>query len=310
FQNESLMKKAFKQIEENAVAMKEETTKLRTGYKDIQQKVSDDYNEAFKVKKEVEKTKAGEKMAGNSDKEEWTPPAAVFTGVKLGTGVSAASGLAYAAGKWIYNYMSNKQNRESNLEEFKAFEKSYKDATGDADGQRQMLEKHRKKTIEQKKEAINNVHKMRAMCSQHVSAGDPRCLLVVQENLCKVDKILTRIIEFWSSMAAVAQDLIENGKTLPEILTDLGPEHMAKMPEEMKTELNGMVQNCILEIEKGWNLVGGICFVYIRDNDIRLQRDYEFLSTPIDQMAQADRRTRESKLLTLMEQEVEKNLCH
>ncbi|XP_052789987.1 uncharacterized protein LOC128224233 [Mya arenaria] len=111
-------------------------------------------------------------------------------------------------------------------------------------------------------------------------------------------------------MAAVAQDLIENGKTLPEILTDLGPEHMAKMPEEMKTELNGMVQNCILEIEKGWNLVGGICFVYIRDNDIRLQRDYEFLSTPIDQMAQADRRTRESKLLTLMEQEVEKNLCH
>ncbi|XP_052777126.1 uncharacterized protein LOC128214601 [Mya arenaria] len=212
------MKKAFKQIEENAVAMKEETTKLRTGYKDIQQKVSDDYNEAFKVKKEVEKSqsklemdmqtafknavlaekaardselmaescienvdkaverqdevyilksKAGEKMAGNSDKEEWTPPAAVFTGVKLGTGVSAASGLAYAAGKWIYNYMSNKQNRESNLEEFKAFEKSYKDATGDADGQRQMLEKHRKKTIEQKKEAINNVHKMRAMCSQH-----------------------------------------------------------------------------------------------------------------------------------------------
>ncbi|XP_052774533.1 uncharacterized protein LOC128213061 [Mya arenaria] len=359
FKNEPLMKKAFKQIEENAVAMKEETKKLQTGYKAIQQQVSDDYSEAFTIKKQVEdthsklevemhsarkqadlaeaaakdsavivetckmdvdkssekrdeayrlKSKIGEKMVVDIEKEEWTPAAAVLTGAALGTPVSLVAGAAYAAGKLIYNFMSNKKNKESkdDLAKFKAFEKSYINASDEVDRERERLEKHRMETIDRKKEAIDNVRKMREMCSQHVSAGDPQCLVVVQENLGKVDAILTRIIEFWSSMAAVAQDIIENGKTLPRILIGLDESFIEEAPEEMKAELNGMVQNCILDVEKGWNLVGGICYVYIRDNDIRLLRDYEFLSRPIDQMAQADRRTRESKLLMLMEQEVEK----
>ncbi|WAQ96297.1 hypothetical protein MAR_028987 [Mya arenaria] len=288
----------------------------------IQQQVSDDYSEAFTIKKQVEDTHSKLEVemhsarkqadlaeaAAKDSAEEWTPAAAVLTGAALGTPVSLVAGAAYAAGKLIYNFMSNKKNKESkdDLAKFKAFEKSYINASDEVDRERERLEKHRMETIDRKKEAIDNVRKMREMCSQHVSAGDPQCLVVVQENLGKVDAILTRIIEFWSSMAAVAQDIIENGKTLPRILIGLDESFIEEAPEEMKAELNGMVQNCILDVEKGWNLVGGICYVYIRDNDIRLLRDYEFLSRPIDQMAQADRRTRESKLLMLMEQEVEK----
>ncbi|XP_053406926.1 uncharacterized protein LOC123546645 isoform X1 [Mercenaria mercenaria] len=147
---------------------------------------------------------------------------------------------------------------------------------------------------EQRKEALERLSTLKKLGMETANLGNVESLREAHAQLGNVDRQFTRIIEFWSNMAAALKALRDESTSGSVYLSQIeNPKHA----ERFKASIG--------RAEKGWKFFGRICSDYVQESDTEIYTLYNFLSAPIDSMAASARAQRQQEVLLAIEADIE-----
>ncbi|XP_052236492.1 uncharacterized protein LOC127848212 [Dreissena polymorpha] len=146
----------------------------------------------------------------------------------------------------------------------------------------------------QRKEAHQRLAKMKELSMHHAGLGNVESLREASLHLGDVDRQFTRIIQFWENMAATLKYLKEDVRS--------GEVYLKKIEDERYSQ---RFKNSISRAEKDWQFFGKICSDYVQESDTEIMHLYNFLSSPIDHMSNADRTARQTALICSIEADID-----
>ncbi|XP_045189028.2 uncharacterized protein LOC123546644 [Mercenaria mercenaria] len=145
----------------------------------------------------------------------------------------------------------------------------------------------------QRKEALERLATLKKLGSETATLGNVESLREAHAQLGNVDRQFTRIIEFWSGMAAALKILRDDTTSSKSYLLQIeNPKHADRFKKSIE------------RAENGWKFFGRICSDYVQENDTEICSLYNFLSAPIDNMGTNARAQRQRELLLKIEDDI------
>ncbi|XP_052236506.1 uncharacterized protein LOC127848220 isoform X2 [Dreissena polymorpha] len=161
-----------------------------------------------------------------------------------------------------------------------------------------MAQQERRVVVErmhaQRKEAHQRLAKMKELSMHHAGLGNVESLREASLHLGDVDRQFTRIIQFWENMAATLKYVKEDVRS--------GEVYWKKIEDERYAQ---RFKNSISRAVKDWQFFGKICSDYVQESDTEIMQLYNFLSSPIDHMSNADRTARQKALISSIEDDID-----